>query len=70
MRLLNLSASIGLACVALATVQGQTPSDLKIGDPAPSFTLPGTDGKTYNLADFKGKKTVVLAWFTKAFTGG
>jgi len=35
----------------------------------PDFTLPGSDGKTYSLADLKGK-TVVLAWFPKAFTGG
>ncbi len=43
---------------------------LKVGDAAPDFTLPGTDGKTYKLSDFKGKKTVVLAFFTLAFTGG
>ncbi|MSR69285.1 MAG: redoxin domain-containing protein [Phycisphaerales bacterium] len=29
---------------------------------APEFTLTGVDGKTYSLADFKGK-TVVLEWF-------
>ena len=28
------------------------------------------DGKTYKLADFKGKKAVVLAWFPKAYTSG
>jgi peroxiredoxin Q/BCP len=43
--------------------------ELKVGDPAPDFTLPGSDGKTYSLADLKGQ-TVVLAWFPKAFTGG
>jgi len=43
---------------------------LKVGDVAPDFTLPGTDGKTYKLGDFKGKKTVVLAIFVLAFTGG
>jgi peroxiredoxin Q/BCP len=43
--------------------------DLKVGDQAPDFTLPGTDGKTHSLAEFKGR-TVVLAWFPKAFTGG
>jgi peroxiredoxin Q/BCP len=43
--------------------------ELKVGDRAPEFTLPGSDGKTYSLSDFKGK-TVVLAWFPKAFTGG
>lgn len=40
------------------------------GDAAPVFTLPASDGKTVSLADFKGKKTVVLAFFPKAFTSG
>jgi thioredoxin-dependent peroxiredoxin len=44
--------------------------ELKVGDKAPDFTLPGSDGKTYTLADFKGKQAVVIAWFPKAFTGG
>jgi len=44
--------------------------DLKVGDPAPNFKLQGSDGKTYQLSDFKGKEAVVLAWFPKAFTQG
>ena len=40
-------------------------ADLKVGDPAPDFQLQATDGKTYTLADFKGKQAVVLAWFPK-----
>jgi peroxiredoxin Q/BCP len=63
-------ASVGLLLVAAAAVQSQPAGDLKPGDPAPAFTLPGSDGKTYSLADFKGKQAVVLAWFSKAFTGG
>ena len=43
--------------------------DLKVGDQAPNFTLPGSDGKTYTLSQLKGH-WVVLAWFPKAFTGG
>jgi hypothetical protein len=43
---------------------------LEAGDPAPGFSLAGSDGKTYRLGDFKGKRAVVLAWFPKAFTGG
>jgi hypothetical protein len=43
--------------------------ELKVGDLAPDFSLPGTDGKTYRLAEFKGRQAVVLAWFAKAFTG-
>ena len=47
----------------------QYSATLNVGDPAPAFTLPASDGQTYSLADFKGK-TIVLAWFPKAFTGG
>ena len=45
-------------------------TELKVGDPAPNFTLQASDGKTYTLSDFKGKKAVVVAWFPKAFTSG
>ena len=45
-------------------------ADLKVGDAAPDFALPGSDGKTYKLSDYKGKQAVVIAWFPKAFTGG
>ncbi len=55
-----------LASTALA----QAPAELKVGDMAPAFSLAGSDGKTYNLADYKGKSAVVLAWFPKAFTTG
>lgn len=42
----------------------------QIGDIAPPFDLVGSDGKRHRLADHLGKRTVVLAWFPKAFTGG
>lgn len=42
----------------------------KVGDAAPDFSLRGSDGKTHRLADYRGKKGVVIAWFPKAFTGG
>ena len=50
-----------------ATVRADAP---KVGDKAPDFKLTGSDGKEYSLADFAGKKAVVIAWFPKAFTGG
>ena len=43
---------------------------LKVGQPAPDFTLPDTAGKPVKLSDFKGKKNVVLAFYVLAFTGG
>lgn len=33
----------------------------KVGEPATDFSLPGSDGKTHSLADYKGKY-VVLEW--------
>jgi cytochrome oxidase Cu insertion factor (SCO1/SenC/PrrC family) len=60
---------------AQATPPAQQPpappkTHLKVGQPAPDFTLRATDGKTYKLSDFKGKKNVVLAAYVLAFTGG
>ncbi len=51
---------------------GQAPpsSTLKVGDKAPDFTLPSTDGGNVHLADYIGKSTIVLAFFPAAFTGG
>ena len=46
-----------------------SPVQLSVGDPAPQFSLPGSDGKVYSLASYRGKQAVVLAWFVKAFTG-
>jgi peroxiredoxin Q/BCP len=56
----------------MAFAQGQPAPgvELKVGDMAPNFKLQASDGKTYNLADFKGKKAVVVAWFPAAFTKG
>lgn len=57
--------------VLLALTWGQSlAADLKPGDMAPDFSLPGSDEKTYSLKQFKGKQVVVLAWYPKAFTGG
>ncbi|MBM3811001.1 MAG: redoxin domain-containing protein [Acidimicrobiia bacterium] len=50
--------------------QNAPKTHLKVGDAAPDFKLPSTKGGTASLADFKGKSTVVLAFFPAAFTGG
>ena len=77
----NVLWTLPLAAVACAltagsaAAQGTTPAttpavELKVGDQAPDFTLPATDGKTYSLSkDLKGH-WVALAWFPKAFTAG
>ncbi len=68
------STILALAIVsggAMAAAADAPPAtELKVGDMAPDFTLPASDGKTYHLADFRGKRAVVLAWFPKAFTSG
>lgn len=43
---------------------------LKVGDPAPDFSLPDQNGKIVRLSDFRGKQNVVLAFFVLAFTSG
>ncbi len=66
------SAMVVAAMLMMAAAgQAQTPApELKVGDQAPDFSLPASDGKTYKLSDFKGKQAVVIAWFPKAFTQG
>lgn len=42
----------------------------KVGDKAPDFNLPDQNGNQVKLAGYAGKKTVVLAFYVKAFTSG
>ena len=66
-----LVGGLGAVLSLVTSVAGaQTPAVLKVGDMAPAFSAPGSDGKTHTLAESKGKQAVVLAWFPKAFTGG
>ena len=43
---------------------------ISTGDQAPGFKLSDQDGNAVDLADFKGKKTVVLYFYPKAMTPG
>jgi len=84
-----LSVIVLLAAASWAAAQTPSPTpppqrtapaaphtNLKVGQPAPDFTLPssisGADGRkvSYKLSDLKGKKNVVLAFYVFAFTGG
>lgn len=46
------------------------PPKIKVGDIAPDFTLTDQNGNKVSLHDFKGKKSVALAFYIFAFTGG
>ncbi len=67
------SILLGLALGAsLLPAQNVAPpkTHLKVGDEAPDFTLRTTAGSTpFKLSEQRGK-TVVLAFFPAAFTGG
>jgi peroxiredoxin Q/BCP len=63
-------AMLTLIVSLAAGVSGQRALELTVGDMAPDFTLPGTDGKTHKLSDYRGKQAVVIAWFPRAFTTG
>ena len=72
MLLLTLAFSVqGQEKTSPAATQPAPPTThLKVGQPAPDFTLTDTAGKPVKLSDFKGKKNVVLAFYVLAFTGG
>ena len=60
----QLLTGVGLAMMALSA------NALEVGDMAPDFELPGSDGETYRLADYRGEQAVVRAWFPRAYTSG
>lgn len=62
-------AGLALAGLVLSAQQAPPKTHLKVGDKAPDFTLRTTTGKPFKLSENLGK-TVVLAFFPAAFTGG
>ena len=65
------AAALALALLLLSSAAPDAVAGtLAVGDPAPDFTLEGSDGETYSLSDFRGEQAVVLAWFPKAYTSG
>jgi peroxiredoxin Q/BCP len=64
MKLLTIAATL---LVSVAAVFAQMP---KSGDTAPSFSGTDQNGKAVGVADFAGKKNVLLYFYPKDFTGG
>ena len=70
--LLTTLSLASVAAFAQETKKAEPPK-IKVGDVAPDFTLLAYDGekvKPVSLHDFRGKKSVALAFFVFAFTGG
>lgn len=69
------NSSAGNTTATANTTQSAQPpapikTHLKVGDVAPDFTLNDTNGNPVKLSDFRGKRSVVLAFYVLAFTGG
>ncbi len=62
MRNIIFAALCGGALLGLTvSAENTAPSLATVGQPAPNFTLPGSDGKTHSLSDYAGK-FIVLEW--------
>ena len=63
---------IAVALVSFSQLSGASTQPLQVGDKAPSFDLPGTDGRSHALPLPNNADTpwTVLAWFPKAYTSG
>jgi len=67
---MNHLATAALLAAAVTVANAAEAAGPGVGDAAPDFTLPSTDGAEVTLSSFAGKQNVVLAFFPKAFTGG
>ncbi len=72
MRKIGIALLLG-CCLLAAKAQTQKESappapKVKIGDVAPDFTLVDGNGQPHSLHDYKGKKSVALAFYVWAFS--
>jgi thiol-disulfide isomerase/thioredoxin len=51
-----------IAALALAPVPTMAQATLAIGAPAPAFSLPGVDGKTHKLSDYRRAKVLAIVF--------
>ena len=63
---------IAVALMSFSQFSGASTQPLQVGDKAPSFDLPGTDGRSHalHLPNNADTPWTVLAWFPKAYTSG
>ena len=72
---MKLRVAVLLVCALLlaplaAGAQTIAVTNLKVGEKAPNFTLIDDHGNAVTLSSFRGKKTVILAFYILAFTSG
>jgi peroxiredoxin Q/BCP len=53
-----------------ATMTNEATRLPRVGDPAPDFRLPSTEGRNIALSDYRGKQAVVLYFYPKDDTPG
>ncbi len=58
-----------LICAVSLLMASHTYATPGVGDAAPAWELPGSDGQLHRLVDLRGKY-VVVAFFPKAYTSG
>jgi hypothetical protein len=73
--MVKIQTVLGAALLSAALLPAQQPAPykthLRVGDPAPEISFARTSlGQPFKLSDYKGKKTVVIAFFPAAFSGG
>jgi AhpC/TSA family protein len=56
-----------IVVVASLAVSPSTAGAIEVGDRAPDFTLPSTNGVDISLTDFKGKRWVFLEFYAAAY---
>jgi AhpC/TSA family len=53
---------LGATLMAALPIMGRA-QKIKVGEPAPDFTVPSLDGKTtYRLSDFRGHRVLIFNW--------
>lgn len=58
----------GIAIAGATLMSGGAALALEVGDKAPNFALASSTGKEIKLADFAGKRHLVLFFYIGAFT--
>ncbi len=56
--------------LSIAASAQELMTNVKVGDPAPDFTLRDNNGNEVTLSSFKNQQNVVLAFYVLAFTAG